>query len=123
MPATRPLLTASATVQPLPFTATMPPTYRWPNTWLLLAPLASVKLLAEEPPSRPPTKRRPSTKPRAVMPAPPLRVTRPCTVRLFTILGNLVSQRNLPAGTSRLRLKGRGMYLLKTDRGTRRVTV
>lgn len=50
-------------------------------------------------------------------------VTRPCTVRLFTILGNLVSQRNLPAGTSRLRLKGRGMYLLKTDRGTRRVTV
>lgn len=49
-------------------------------------------------------------------------VTRPVTVRLFTILGNLVSQRNLPAGTSRLRLKGRGMYLLKTDRGTRRVT-
>ena len=50
-------------------------------------------------------------------------VTRPCTVRLFTILGNLVSQRNLPAGSSRLRLKGRGMYLVKTDRGTRRVTV
>lgn len=50
-------------------------------------------------------------------------VSRPTPVKIFTILGQLVSQRNLPAGTSRLRLKGRGMYILKTDLATRRVTV
>lgn len=49
-------------------------------------------------------------------------VSRPATVRLYTILGTLVSQRSLPAGVSRYRLKARGMYLLKTDRGTRRIT-
>lgn len=50
-------------------------------------------------------------------------VSRPTPVKIFTILGQLVTQHNLPAGTSRLRLKGRGMYILKTDVVTRRVTV
>ncbi len=49
-------------------------------------------------------------------------LSRPATVRLYTVLGTLVSQRTLPAGVSRYRLQARGMYLLKTDRGTRRIT-
>lgn len=48
---------------------------------------------------------------------------RPENVKIFTILGQLVSQQTLPAGTSRLRLKERGVYILKTDSLTRRVTI
>ena len=48
---------------------------------------------------------------------------RSAQVKLYTILGQLVSQRTLPAGTSRLRMRTRGIYILKTDIGTKRITV
>lgn len=50
-------------------------------------------------------------------------VSRPTTVRLLTILGQPVSQANLPAGTSRFRVRARGIYILKAGSSTRRVTV
>lgn len=50
-------------------------------------------------------------------------VSRPTTVRLLTILGQPVSQANLPAGTSRFRVRARGIYILKAGSTTRRVTI
>ena len=48
---------------------------------------------------------------------------RPTQVKLFTILGQTVAQDRLPAGTSRLRLSGRGIYILKAGSFTCRVTI
>ncbi|MDE6100085.1 MAG: T9SS type A sorting domain-containing protein [Paramuribaculum sp.] len=45
------------------------------------------------------------------------------TVRLFTILGQPVVQETLGAGVYRLRLGGRGIYLLKINSTTRRITL
>ena len=50
-------------------------------------------------------------------------VDRPTTVKLFTILGQPVSQVNLPAGTSRFKVSARGIYILKIGSATRRVTI
>ena len=50
-------------------------------------------------------------------------MARPATVKIYTILGQLVSQQQLKAGTSRLRVKSRGIYILKTQNTTRRITV
>ncbi len=47
----------------------------------------------------------------------------PVNVKLFTILGQLVSQGNLPAGTSRFKVNARGIYILKAGTITRRVTI
>lgn len=47
----------------------------------------------------------------------------PAHVKLFTILGQPVSQMQLPAGTSRLRVSARGIYILKIGAATRRVTI
>lgn len=47
---------------------------------------------------------------------------RPVNIRLFTILGQLVSSRSLPAGTSRIRLATRGMYILKSENTARRIS-
>lgn len=44
-------------------------------------------------------------------------------VKLFTILGQLIVQQNLRPGTYRFRLANRGIYLLKTDTVTRRLTL
>lgn len=44
-------------------------------------------------------------------------------VKLFTILGQTVSQTELPAGTSRLRMSGRGIYILKAGDTTLRITL
>lgn len=49
--------------------------------------------------------------------------SRAVTVKVFTILGQLVSQAKLPAGTSRLKLTARGIYILKAGSQTRRVTI
>lgn len=49
--------------------------------------------------------------------------SKPVVVQIYTILGQLVSQQSLKAGTSRLRVKSRGIYILKTSTTTRRVTV
>ncbi len=47
----------------------------------------------------------------------------PINIKLFTILGQLVSQGSLPAGTSRLRLNSRGIYILKAGDVTRRINI
>ena len=44
-------------------------------------------------------------------------------VKVFTILGQLISQDTLPAGTLRLRISARGIYLLKLGSATLRVTI
>lgn len=49
--------------------------------------------------------------------------TRPVTVKVFTILGQLISQESLTAGTHRLRMTTRGVYILKVGTSTRRVTI
>lgn len=47
----------------------------------------------------------------------------PAAVKLFTILGQPVSQMQLPAGTSRFRVSARGIYILKIGSATRRITI
>lgn len=47
----------------------------------------------------------------------------PVNIKLFTILGQLVSQASLPAGTSRLKVSTRGIYILKAGTVTRRITI
>ncbi len=44
-------------------------------------------------------------------------------VKIFSILGQLISQKTLQPGTSRLRVPARGIYILKAGTYTRRVTV
>lgn len=39
--------------------------------------------------------------------------TRPVQVKVFSILGQLVSQENLPAGASRLRIGAHGIFIVK----------
>lgn len=48
---------------------------------------------------------------------------KPVTVRLYSILGQLISQQNIAAGTSRLKVNARGVYILKIGTITRRITV
>lgn len=48
---------------------------------------------------------------------------RQVNVKLFTILGQLVSQSTLQPGTSRLRVNARGIYILKAGTATRRITI
>lgn len=45
------------------------------------------------------------------------------TVELFTILGQPVSRETLNAGTYRLRLRSRGIYILRAAGMTRRITI
>lgn len=49
--------------------------------------------------------------------------SRAVTVKVFTILGQLISQESLTAGTHRLRMTTRGVYILKVGSSTRRVTI
>lgn len=48
---------------------------------------------------------------------------RPTHVKVFTILGQLISQDTLQPGIHRLRISARGIYILKTADSTRRVTI
>lgn len=48
---------------------------------------------------------------------------KPVTIKLMSILGQLVSQQNLPAGVSRIKMSARGIYILKAGGFTKRVTV
>ena len=48
---------------------------------------------------------------------------KPVTVKVFTILGQLISQETLKSGTHRLRLPSRGIYILKAGSVTRRITL
>ncbi len=49
--------------------------------------------------------------------------SQPVTVKLFTILGQLISQETIPAGTHRFKMTTRGIYILKAGGLTRRVTI
>ncbi len=49
--------------------------------------------------------------------------TAPVTVKVFTILGQLISSETIPAGTHRLRINARGIYILKIGGSTRRITI
>ncbi|MCM1294844.1 MAG: T9SS type A sorting domain-containing protein [Muribaculaceae bacterium] len=50
-------------------------------------------------------------------------VSRPTTVKLFTILGQPISQVTLQPGTARFRVNARGIYILKIGSATRRITI
>ncbi len=52
-----------------------------------------------------------------------IRTQRPVQVKVFTILGQLVSQATLPAGTSELRLGSRGIYMVKVGNITQKVAL
>ena len=52
-----------------------------------------------------------------------IRTQRPVQVKVFTILGQLVSQANLPAGTSELKLNTRGIFLVKIGNITQKVAL
>lgn len=52
-----------------------------------------------------------------------IELDQPSSVKLFTILGQPVSQAQLPAGTSRFRVSARGIYILKIGSTTRRITI
>ena len=45
------------------------------------------------------------------------------SVKVFTILGQLVAEKQLEAGTWRLPLSARGIYILKVGTSTRRITI
>lgn len=48
---------------------------------------------------------------------------RPVTVKVCTILGQVVSQEKLTPGTHRLQLRARGVYILKAGSVTKRVNI
>ncbi|MCM1519986.1 MAG: T9SS type A sorting domain-containing protein [Lachnoclostridium sp.] len=47
----------------------------------------------------------------------------PASIKIFTILGQLISQETVPAGTHRFKMNARGIYILKVGSITRRVTI
>ncbi len=49
--------------------------------------------------------------------------SKPITIKLMSILGQLVSQQNLPAGVSRIKMSAKGIYILKAGGLTKRVSV
>ena len=52
-----------------------------------------------------------------------LTLTNRTSVKIFTILGQLVAEKQLEAGTWRLPLQARGIYILKVGTSTRRITI
>lgn len=50
-------------------------------------------------------------------------VSKPVTVKVFTILGQLISSQTLQPGIHRLRMSSRGIYILKIGSVTRRITI
>ncbi|MBD5251370.1 MAG: T9SS type A sorting domain-containing protein [Barnesiella sp.] len=47
----------------------------------------------------------------------------PVTVKIFTILGQLISTEKVAPGTHRLKINTRGIYILKLGSMTRRITI
>lgn len=45
------------------------------------------------------------------------------TVKIFSILGQLISQETVKAGTYRIRIHSRGIYILRAGTTTRRITI
>lgn len=52
-----------------------------------------------------------------------LTLTNKTSVKVFTILGQLVAEKQLETGTWRLPIEARGIYILKVGTSTRRVTI
>lgn len=50
-------------------------------------------------------------------------VDRPATVKVFSILGQLITEKNVQPGTVRLRMDSRGIYILKAGTATRRINL
>lgn len=50
-------------------------------------------------------------------------VDRKCKVQVYTILGQLVTEKTVDSGTVRLSLGNRGIYILKTGTTTRRINL
>ena len=48
---------------------------------------------------------------------------KPVQVKVFTILGQIISSETVPAGTHRLKLNSRGIYILRIGTQTRRITI
>lgn len=57
--------------------------------------------------------------PRTVM----LKVNRECEIRLFTILGKLVSSQKLSPGIYEYRIDTHGIYIIKTDENSCKVAI
>lgn len=49
--------------------------------------------------------------------------SKPVTIKIFSILGQLISQKQIPAGTSRTHIAARGIYILKAGTTTKRITI
>ena len=52
-----------------------------------------------------------------------IRSDKPVTVKLFSILGQQISQETVKAGTHRIRIHSRGIYILRVGTTTRRITI
>ena len=50
-------------------------------------------------------------------------VARRCHIQVFTILGQLVTEKTVDSGTVRLTLGNRGVYILKSGTTTRRINL
>lgn len=48
---------------------------------------------------------------------------KPVQVKVFTILGQIISSETVQAGTHRLKLNSRGIYILRIGSQTRRITI
>jgi len=48
---------------------------------------------------------------------------KPVTVKLFSILGQLITQETVKPGLHRIRLASRGIYILRAGTATRRITI
>jgi len=48
---------------------------------------------------------------------------KPVTVKLFSILGQLISQETIKPGLHRIHLNSRGIYIVRAGTATRRVTL
>lgn len=49
--------------------------------------------------------------------------SKPVQVKVFTILGQIISSETVPAGCHRLKLNSRGIYILRIGTQTRRITI
>ena len=49
--------------------------------------------------------------------------SRPATIQIYSILGQLVMQQSVPSGTTRLKAPTRGIYILKAGARTMRITI
>ncbi len=48
---------------------------------------------------------------------------KPVTVKIFSILGQLITQETVKPGLHRIRLASRGIYILRAGTATRRITL